>query len=89
MDSLILIEGELRSLIRNSLERIIGKRFNKKYNKNLEIILKIAIRTISSLITIQIFNYIKNIPEFRKYTSYILITIFILFFIQELKYNDK
>lgn len=84
MDSLILIEGELRSLIRNSLERIIGKRFNKKYNKNLEIILKIAVRTISSLISIQIFNYIKTIPEFRKYTSYILIIIFILFFIQEL-----
>ena len=40
MLSLILIEGELRSLIRNSLERIIGKNFNKKYNKNLNILLK-------------------------------------------------
>ena len=30
MESIILIQGELRSLIRNSLERIIGERLKKK-----------------------------------------------------------
>jgi len=85
MDTIILIEGELRSLIRNSLERIIGKRFEKKDNKNYDILLKLSIRVISSLIAIQIFKMIKNTPEIREYTSYIMIAIFVIFFIQEHK----
>ena len=83
MDSFILIQGELRSLIRNSLEKIIGKRFKKKQNKNIDILLKISIRVVSSLIAIQIFNKVKDIPNIRKYTSFILIGLFIFFFIQE------
>lgn len=85
MLSLVLIEGELRSLIRNSLERIIGKQFTKKYNKNLEIALKISVRAIASLITIYMFEYIKSIPEMRKYMSYIFVSLFIIFVYQEYK----
>ena len=83
MLSIVLIEGELRSLIRNSLERIIGKQFSKKYNKNIEIALKISIRAIASLITIYMFEYIKSIPEMRKYLSYILVLLFVIFVYQE------
>ena len=83
MDSLILIQGELRSLIRNSLERIIGKSFKKKSNKNMDILLKISIRVISSIIAIQIFNQVKDIPNIKEYTSYIMIGLFVFFFIQE------
>jgi len=83
MLSLILIEGELRSLIRNSLERIIGKNFNKKYNKNLDILLKISIRAVSSLIAIALFQYIKETPAIREYSSYILLIVFILFAFNE------
>jgi hypothetical protein len=83
MLSIVLIEGELRSLIRNSLERIIGKNFNKKYNKNLEILLKISIRAVSSLIAITLFQYIKQNPTIREYSSYILLIIFILFVYNE------
>ena len=83
MLSIVLIEGELRSLIRNSLERIIGKNFNKKYNKNLEILLKISIRAVSSLIAITLFQFIKQNPTIREYSSYILLIIFILFVYNE------
>ena len=85
MESIILIQGELRSLIRNSLERIIGQRFKKKENKNLEILLKVSTRVISSLIAIQIFKHVKDIPNFREYTTYILVAIFIYFIVQEYK----
>lgn len=83
MLSIVLIEGELRSLIRNSLERIIGKNFNKKYNKNLEILLKISIRAVSSLIAIALFQYIKQNPAIREYSSYVLIIVFIFFIFNE------
>ena len=85
MESIILIQGELRSLIRNSLERIIGQRFKKKENKNLEILLKVSTRVISSLIAIQIFKHVKDIPNFREYTTYALVAIFIYFIVQEYK----
>ena len=83
MNVLILIEGEFRSLIRNSLERIISSKFKKKYDKKIEILLKISIRAISSVIALYLFEYIKNIPEIRTYSSYILIIFFNLFYLNE------
>ena len=85
MLTLVLLESELRSLIRNSLERILGSKINKKYNKNLEILLKISIRCVASLITLSCFEYIKSVPEIRQYSSYILVFIFILFLYNEYK----
>lgn len=82
----ILIQGELRSLIRNGLERVIGTNFKKK--KNLNILLKLSIRVVSSLIAVQLFIYTKDNQDIRKYTSYIFVVMFILFFLQE-KYNIK
>ena len=87
MDTIILIEGELRSLIRNALERVIGGRFQKKNNKNMEILKKLSIRVVSSLIAIQIFKMIKDNNMTREYTSYIMIAIFIMFFVQEYRSN--
>tara|TARA_Y100000389_G_C17226726_1_gene396056 strand:- start:293 stop:562 length:270 start_codon:yes stop_codon:yes gene_type:complete len=85
MESYILIQGELRSLIRNTLERFIGQKFKKKKNKRLEILLKISTRVVSSLIAIQLFNYVNKIPNFRKYTSYILIGAFVYLYMEETK----
>jgi hypothetical protein len=83
----ILIQGELRSLIRNGLERIIGTNFKKKKN-NLNILLQLSIRVVSSLIAVQLFIYTKDNEDIRKYISYIFVGMFILFYLQE-KYNFK
>lgn len=72
----ILIEGEFRSLIRNAFERIIGDRIPKKENSNLDIINKLAIRVISSLIGIYIYNQLQTMPEIRQYSTYIMIALF-------------
>lgn len=79
MDSLILIDGEVRSLIRNSLERVIGLKFKKYDSKYKTILLKIVIRIVSSLIAIQVYNLIKDSQEIKTLTSYSGILIFLLF----------
>ena len=83
-----LINSEFRALIRNFCERIIGENFKKKDNKYLQILLKLAIRVISSLIAIKIFSIVKETIEVREYTSYILVIIFIYFVYDEYK-NDN
>jgi hypothetical protein len=78
MDFLILLDGEFRSLIRNSLERIISTRFKKDDNKYKEIIKKLSIRVVSSLIAIQLFLFIQNyISDMKKYVSIIMFIIFL------------
>ena len=78
MDFLILLDGEFRSLIRNSLERIISTRFKKDDNKYKEILKKLSIRVVSSLIAIQLFLFIQNnITDMKKYVSIIMIIIFL------------
>ncbi len=81
MNLFILIEGEFRSLIRNSLEKLIGNNFDKQKNPYLDIILKLSIRVVSSLIAIYIFNKLKNndkvlFNNIIMYTSYFFIAIF-------------
>tara|TARA_B110000977_G_C10856697_1_gene408035 strand:- start:225 stop:461 length:237 start_codon:yes stop_codon:yes gene_type:complete len=75
---LVLIESEMRSLIRNAIERILGKQF-----KNKEILLKLSIRVISSLIGIYIFNQIKKNDNIRVHLSYCMIFIFVYFLYRE------
>jgi hypothetical protein len=78
MDMLILLDGEFRSLIRNSLERIISTRFKKDDNKYKEILKKLSIRVVSSLIAIQLFLFIQNnLSDMKKYVSFIMIIIFL------------
>lgn len=78
MDLLVLLDGEFRSLIRNALERVIGARFKKDEDVNKEILKKLSIRVVSSLIAIQLFSLIqKNIPDVKKYVSFIMIIIFL------------
>ena len=78
MDFLILLDGEFRSLIRNSLERIISTRFKKDNNKYKEILKKLSIRVVSSLIAIQIFLFIQNkISDMKKYVSIIMFILFL------------
>ena len=67
MDLLILIDGEFRSLIRNTIERLIGSNFKKDDDFNKEMIKKLSIRVVSSLITIQLFLLIqKYLPDMKK-----------------------
>lgn len=89
---IVLIEGEFRSLIRNSLERFIGIKLKKqekslkKKNKYLKIGLKLSIRVVSSLIAIFIFKYIKengSESSLREYVSYAMIAFF--FYVLTLK----
>ena len=78
MDMLVLLDGEFRSLIRNSLERIISTRFKKDDNKYKEILKKLSIRVVSSLIAIQLFLFIQNnISDMKKYVSFIMMIIFL------------
>ena len=75
---LILISGELRSLIRNTLERIFKFTLKKKFkNKKINIIYNLSVRVISSLIAIYIFSMIKDNTNIRKYVSYFMICVFI------------
>lgn len=75
---LILISGELRSLIRNILERFVKFSFKKKYkNKKIKILYNLSVRVISSLIAIYLFNMIKDNINIRKYVTYFMICIFI------------
>ena len=78
MDFLILLDGEFRSLIRNSLERIISTRFKKDNNKYKEILKKLSIRVVSSLIAIQLYLFIQNnITDMKKYVSIIMFILFL------------
>ena len=83
MDMFILIEGEFRSLIRNSLERIIGARFSKKPNKYMEILWKVSIRAVSSLIAIFAFKAIKQQPHIGENVSYFLVFAFFFFILND------
>ena len=83
MLSLILIDGEVRSLIRNSLERFIGRKFGSKKDKLKNIIFKLSIRVVSSLIAIKIFSMVKDNESFKKNISFALVFAFI-----HLAYND-
>lgn len=75
---LILISGELRSLIRNMLKRIFKFTLKKKFkNKKVNIIYNLSVRVISSLIAIYIFSIIKVNTNIRKYISYFMICVFI------------
>ena len=77
MLSLILIDGEVRSLIRNSLERLIGHKLGSKKDKMKNILFKLSIRVISSLIAIKLFSIVKENESFKKNISYLLIFAFI------------
>ena len=79
----VIIEGEFRSLIRNFFEKIIGLNFKKKDNKKQEILLKLSIRVISSLLAIYFFNNVKNIQNIKEYVSYIMIGVFLYYTINE------
>ena len=83
MEIFVIIESEFRSLIRNSLEKVIGLNFKKKEDKIQEILLKISIRLVSSLLAVYIFNIIKKKVKIRIYLSYILLFIFFYFLVKE------
>ena len=56
---LVLVEGEFRSLIRNTFERLIGNRFDKQDDPMKETLKKLSIRAVSSLLAIQLYSYIQ------------------------------
>lgn len=81
--NLILIDSEFRSLIRSTLEKVIGSKFNKKYSKTMGIILKLSIRVVSSLIAIQLYKELQKYEYIKQIASYLGVFGFILFLISE------
>ena len=81
LDYITLIDGEFRSFIRNFMERMIGNKLKKKYkNPYKEIIKKLAIRTVASLIAIRCYRYVMfNYPEIEQYVSWTMVAVFIYF----------
>ena len=77
MENLILIDGEFRSLIRNTLEKIIEPMVKKQDTDNKKLLLKVSIRVISSLIAIKLYEIFKKNVDIKTYTSYILVFVFI------------
>ena len=84
MEYLTLINGEFRSLIRNTLERLIGDKMKKPESKEKQILMKLAIRVVSSLIAIQLFRYLQQFPQIKKYTSLAMVVVFVLFLTNKL-----
>ena len=82
----VIIEGEFRSLIRNTFERLIDNRFDKQDDPMKEILKKLSIRAVSSLLAIQIYSYIQRTsPELRIYVSYAMVIAFIYFIMKQNK----
>ena len=85
MEYLTLIDGEFRSLIRNSLERFIGTKLPKQESKEKKILIKLATRVVSSLIAIQLYKLLQNNSDIKNYVSYSLVFVFILFYLKIIK----
>lgn len=79
----VLLEGEMRSLMRNACELVIGSKFNKKYSNIENIVLKLSIRVVSSLIAVYLFNNLKSNSNIKTYLSYIMVLIFLFFVYRE------
>lgn len=79
--SLTLINGELRSLLRNMFERLIGSQVKKKENKYLDIVNKLTIRVIGSLLAIYLFRKLgeaRRIDDLKKYVPIVAIVLFFI-----------
>lgn len=74
---LTLIDGEIRSLTRNALERFIGIEFPKKKDKRLDALNRLCIRVISSLIAVQIFRNMIDIPGIQELVTAAFVGLFI------------
>lgn len=74
---LLIIEGEFRSFIRNSLERllklVIPKRELTDAQKEL---ISLSYRMVASIIAVYIFTNIKDIPNIRLYVTLLFIVVF-------------
>mgnify|MGYP001191242842 CR=1 FL=1 len=76
---LVLIDGEFRSLIRNTLEKLIGSKLKKQPNKYREMLRKLSVRVVSSLIAIQLYGYLKDIKPTKEIVSFLLVGAFLYF----------
>lgn len=83
MSILLLLDGEFRSWLRSFFEKAIGTQFKKRKDKYEEVVKKVAIRVISSLIAVQLFTMAKKTPIIKNVTSYAMIVIFLYFVMTE------
>ena len=83
MDVFVLAESEFRTFIRVIIENFIGLKFKKKEDKIQQILLKVSIRVISSLIAIYIFNKVNKIKNIKEYVSLVMIFIFFYYTLNE------
>lgn len=78
MENFTLIEGEFRSLLRNGMERVIGKISKKQKSDGMEIINKLAIRGVSSILILYLWQFFEKNIELRTIASFIVIILFII-----------
>ena len=84
----VLIDGEFRTLIRNGLERIIGENTEKQKGAYMDIANKLAIRVVSALISIHLYNILIKQPFIKEYTTYFFVFLFIALNIFNLKFSQ-
>lgn len=83
---LVLLDGEFRSLLRNTFEKLIGNKFEKDEDPMREIAKKLSIRVISSLIAVQLYTYLQSAsPQMKTYVSFTMIAVFIYFLLDQNK----
>ena len=83
---MVLLDGEFRSLLRNTFEKLIGNKFEKDEDPMREIAKKLSIRVISSLIAVQLYTYLQSAsPQAKIYVSFIMIAVFIYFLLDQNK----
>lgn len=78
MNYFILVESEFRSLIRYLLQLIIGGQVPEKKNKLMNVLSKVSVRAVSSLIAVWFYGLIQQNVNFRRLSSWTLVAIFVL-----------
>ncbi len=85
----IIMENEFQSLLNTFIKKIIKEKYKKENNYFLEIIKEISIKLISCLLGYYLYEYINtNVPDFKKNCGLLLIFIFIIFTLKQIKIKE-
>ena len=61
----MIAEGEIRSLTRNTIERLAAVYVGKRSNAHRQLLMQICTRVVASVVTFLLFQHIKRIPHIR------------------------
>ena len=59
----MLVESELRGLMRNALERIVAVYLGKRSNKTRQLLLQLATRIVASVVAVSMFRHVNKIKH--------------------------